>query len=215
MITLDVVQGTTEWANARLGIPTASQFHKIITPTKGEFSKQSTGYAYELIAEQVLGVPLDNATSGFMQRGNAMEKRALAYYGMQRDCDELRPVGFVLRNDRRVGCSPDHFVDGDGLLEIKVPAADTHIAYLLDDQGIGYRAQVQGQIWLCERDWCDTLSWHPEMPAALVRQYRDDMFIDKLAKAVDQFLEMVEYMKEKLVRRGDFPDLAVASLKVS
>jgi hypothetical protein len=120
----------------------------------------------------------------------------------------------VLRDDRRVGCSPDHFVDDKGLLEIKVPAADTHIAYLLDEQGIGYRAQVQGQIWLCEREWCDTLSWHPEMPSALVRQYRDDMFIAALSKAVDQFLELVDDMKAKLIARGDFPDLAVAALKV-
>jgi hypothetical protein len=215
MIIRDVQQGTTEWAMLRVGIPTASNFDKIITPAKLQFSKSSTGYAHELIAEQVLGVPLDNATSGFMERGKTMERRALAFYGMQRDADELKPIGFVLRDDKRVGCSPDHFVDANGLLEIKVPAADTHIAYLLDEQGIGYRCQVQGQLWLCEREWCDTLSWHPEMPAALVRQYRDDMFIAALSKAVEQFLEMMDDMKAKLIARGDFPDLAVADIKVA
>lgn len=215
MIALDLVQGTTEWAMARVGIPTASQFKRIVTEKRLEFSKQSDGYAHELIAEQVLGVPLDNATSGFMERGKDMEKRALAFYGLQRECDSLKPIGFVLRDDRRVGCSPDHFVDANGLLEIKVPAADTHIAYLLDSQGIGYKAQVQGQLWLCEREWCDTLSWHPEMPAALVRQHRDDMFIAALSKAVGQFLEMMDDMKARLIARGDFPDLAVADLRVS
>lgn len=214
MITFDVVQGTTEWAMLRAGIPTASQFKRIITEAKLQFSKQADSYAHELIAEQVLGEPLDNATSGFMDRGKDLEEFALAFYQMQRDCDEMKPIGFVLRDDRRVGCSPDHFVDHNGLLEIKVPAADTHIAYLLDDQGIGYKAQVQGQLWLCEREWCDTLSWHPEMPSALVRQYRDDMFIAALSKAVDQFLSMLDDMKAKLIARGDFPDLAVAELKV-
>jgi hypothetical protein len=213
MITHSCVQGTTEWAMLRVGIPTASAFDKIITPKTLKFSGQADDYAHRLIAEQVLGVPLDNATSGFMDRGKDFEKRALAYYGMQRDVDELKPIGFVTRDDGRVGCSPDHFVDANGLLEIKVPAAHTHIAYLLDEQGIGYRCQVQGQIWLCEREWCDTLSWNPEMPAALVRQYRDDMFIAALSKAVTTFLEMMDDMKAKLIARGDFPDLAVTDLK--
>jgi hypothetical protein len=215
MITLDVVQGTTEWAMARVGIPTASQFEKIITPKTLKFSSQADGYAHRLIAEQALGVPLDNATSGFMDRGKDMERRALAFYGMQRDFDKLTPIGFVMRDDKRVGCSPDHFVDDKGLLEIKIPAAHTHIAYLLDEQGIDYRCQVQGQLWLCEREWCDTLSWHPEMPAALVRQYRDDMFIAALSKAVQTFLEMMDDMKARLIARGDFPALAVPNLKIA
>jgi hypothetical protein len=215
MIKLDVVQGTTEWAMARVGIPTASQFHRIITPKTLKFSEQATGYAHELIAEQVLRVPLDNATSGFMERGKEWEKSAIAHYALQRDVVKMEPIGFVLRDDRRVGCSPDHFVDDDGLLEIKTPNAANHISYLLDDQGIGYRAQVQGQLWICERDWCDTESYNPEMPAALVRQYRDDMFIAALSKAVDQFLGMMDDMKAKLIARGDFPDLAVADIKVA
>jgi hypothetical protein len=215
MILHSVQQGTTEWAMLRVGIATASNFDKIITPKTLKPSSQADGYAHRLIAEQALGYPLDNATSGFMERGKDMEKRALAYYGMQRDTDELKPIGFVSRDDRRVGCSPDHFVDGDGLLEIKVPAAHTHIAYLLDEKGIDYKCQVQGQLWFCERDWCDTLSWHPEMPAALVRQHRDDMFIAALSKAVEQFLELMDDMKARLIARGDFPSLAVPDLKIA
>jgi hypothetical protein len=40
MITHDVTQGSPEWLEARLGIPTASEFDKIITPT----GKPSTQY---------------------------------------------------------------------------------------------------------------------------------------------------------------------------
>jgi hypothetical protein len=89
-----------------------------------------------------------------------------------------------------------------------------HVGYLLDDQGIGYKCQVQGQLWISEREWCDTLSWNPELPAALVRQYRDEKFIAALSDAVDQFLSMMDDMKVQLAARGDFPDLAVAELKV-
>lgn len=214
MIIFDVQQGTTEWAMLRAGVPTASQFQRILTPKTLKLSEQATAYAHELIAEQILGAPLDNATSGFMERGKDWEKSAIAHYALANDVASMKRVGFVLRDDKRVGCSPDHFVDDDGLLEIKVPSAHQHVAYLLDPNGIGYRAQVQGQLWLCERAWCDTLSYNPEMPAALVRQYRDDLFIKALSSAVNQFLEMVDDMKSTLIARGDFPMLSVPDLKV-
>jgi hypothetical protein len=106
-------------------------------------------------------------------------------------------------------------VGTDGLLEIKVPKPKNHIGYLLDEQGIGYRAQVQGQLWIAERAWVDTISYHPDMPIALVRQYRDEAFIAALAKAVDQFLLMLDDMKDKLIRKGltklKVPDLRVVA----
>jgi hypothetical protein len=207
MIILDVVQGTTEWAEARIGIPTASRFDEILTPKTMKVSASAAKYAWELIAEQLLGEAMDQATSGFMLRGSIMEKKALQFYELQKDVD-TKAVGFVLRDDRRVGCSPDRFVGSDGLLEIKVPSAENHIGYLLDDQGIGYRCQVQGQLWLTGRAWCDTLSYHPQLPPALVRQQRDEEFIAKLAAAVDEFLGTVEQMKTKLTAKGLFQPVA-------
>lgn len=214
MIRLDVVQGTSEWQSARLGIPTASCFDKIITPKTMKLSGQSDGYAHQLIAEQILGEPLDNATSGFMQRGTLLEQRAVSWYELQHDLD-TDPVGFVLRDDRRVGCSPDRFVGASGLLEVKCPAADTHVGYLLDDEGIGYRAQVQGQLWICEREWIDTLSYSPRMPNALVRQHRDEEFITKLAAAVEQFLSSIEDFKARLERKGVVFERPVEALRVA
>lgn len=213
MIHIDVVQGTTEWAQQRIGIVTASAADKIITPT-GKPSSQAEKYAWQLLAEQLLGEPLDNATSGFMQRGTILEQRAVDFYELQKDVDTI-PAGFVLRDDRRVGASPDRLIGSDGLLEIKIPKADTHIGYLLDSEGIGYRAQVQTQLWVCERTYCDTLSWHPELPPALVRQHRDEKFIAALAAAVEQFNEMLDEAKEKLQKQfGLFPGWQRRLMKV-
>lgn len=214
MIRFDVVQGTTEWSQLRLGIPTASQFARVLTPKTMKTSGQMADYAHELLAEQVLGVPLDNASSGFMQRGTIMERKAADWYEFERGVD-TDPVGFILRDDRRVGCSPDRFVGNDGMLQIKVPAADTHIAYLLDDEGIGYRCQVQGELWLAERDWIDTLSWHPDMPSALVRQHRDEKFITALAAAVRQLLEYMDECKLKLQKKGLFAGERVPDLRIA
>lgn len=204
MIHLPVAQGSPEWMMARLGIVTASQMDKIVTPT-GKLSGQADKYMNRLIAEQLLGVPQDDASSGFMQRGSTLERHAVSYYELQKEMD-TDAVGFLLRDNGRVGASPDRFVGTDGLLEIKVPMATTHIGYLLDNEGIGYRVQVQGQLWVAEREWSDTLSYHPELPPALVRQHRDEKFIALLAAAVTQFLDAMDEAKASLKKHGLFVD---------
>lgn len=210
---VNVVPGTTEWADARLGIPTASCFDKILTPAKLEFSKSAEKYALELLAEQILQAPMDEATSGFMTRGTEMESKAIRWYETVKDTETV-PVGFILRDDGRTGCTPDSFVGNDGLLEIKCPKADTHLGYLLDEKGIGYALQVQGQLWICEREWNDTLSYNPQMPKALVRQTRDEKVIKAIASALDRFHELLADMKEKLQKHGLFEDFKRAELRV-
>lgn len=214
MIRHDVEQGHAEWMALRLGIPTASCFDKIITPKTMKPSASADKYAWELIAERVLGRPVDDASSGFITRGTILETKAVEFYELERNVDTER-VGFVLRDDRRVGCSPDRFVGSDGGLEIKCPNATNHIGYLLDDEGIGYRAQVQGCLWLCEREWWDTISYNPDMPPALVRITRDEKFIAALEAAVDAFLDRLDGMIYTLTQRGYFPELAATVAKVA
>lgn len=213
MIRVDVAQGSPEWLMARLAKVTASQMDRIITAS-GKPSAQADKYMHQLIAEELLGVPMDNASSGFMERGSILEQRAVAFYEMQKDVN-TEPAGFVLRDDERVGASPDRLVGDDGLLEIKIPSAGVHISYLLDEEGIGYKAQVQAQLWIAERDYCDTLSWHPELPTALVRQGRDEKYIATMKQLVDQFLAAVDESKVKLQKRYDlFEGFLVPDLKV-
>ena len=56
-------QGTPEWWAARCGIPTASQFSKIITPVKGEPSTSWLDYACQLIADIAMGGPPEGVES--------------------------------------------------------------------------------------------------------------------------------------------------------
>lgn len=214
MIRLDVAQGSPEWFAARLGKPTASRFDEIITPAKWQLSKSCTRYAHELIASEILGYDVNMASSGFMARGSELEERAVSYYELHHDL-ETEQVGFILRDDGRVGCSPDRLVGTDGLLEIKCPSAAVHIGYLLNES-IGYTMQVQGQLWLAEREWCDTLSYNPELPSAIVREVRNEHVIHKLSEAVDQFLQHVGDLKAGLVFRGYFRDkLVIPALKIA
>lgn len=204
--------GSVEWRMARLGIPTASRFDEILTPKSLKISQSMAKYAHQLVAEQLLGVPLDDAESGFMQRGTVLEKRALDYYRMVNDV-EVEPAGFFMLDDESAGATPDFLIGADGLGEIKVPAAHTHIGYLLDG-GIDYRCQTQGQLWVAEREWVDTLSWHPELPPALVRVTRDEDFIKALAAAVRQCNDYIAEVKVKLQKHGLFEGFQAPLLKV-
>lgn len=213
MIRFTMDQGSAAWLQIRLGIPTASRFSEILTPKTMKFSQSAEKYAWQLLAEQITGQAVDDATSGFLTRGNAMEQKAILWYEMQKDVD-TEEVGFIMRDDRRSGCSPDRFVGANGILEVKSPKVTNHIGYLLDDEGIDYRCQRQGQLWVAEREWSDGLSFCPGLPNSLVRTYRNEAFIKALDAAVRQFNDMMDEMKVKLQKKGLFPDFMQPDLKV-
>jgi hypothetical protein len=195
---IDVEQGSSDWIKARLGIPTASRFDRILTPT-GQLSKASVNYMYELIAESIIGQPCDPAQSQFMERGNELEQEAVDLYEFQKDISVNR-IGFCLLEDGSAGCSPDGLVGMDGGLEIKCPAAKTHIGYILDERSFyrNYRLQVQGSLYVTERDWWDLLSYNPVLPNPIVRIHRDDDFIEKLAAALREFNDKLAEMRAKV-----------------
>lgn len=215
MIHLTMEQGTQEWLDARMGVVTASAMAKIITPATGKISKQARKYAFQLVYEQAGGIPAEGASNAFMQRGSLMEHQAVAWYEFERGVDTGK-VGFVMRDDRRVGCSPDRLVGANGLLEIKVPSGPVHLQYLSGDESVmeEYRCQCQGQLWVTEREWIDTLSYSPLFQKALRRHTRDETFIGQMAQAVEQFLNMVDEIKVSLQPFGMFADFQVPDLRV-
>lgn len=129
MIILNVQQGTDEWKRARIGVPTASCFDEILTPS-GARSGQQDKYLARLAAEWFFDEPFaDEARTQFMERGTDMEPEAGRWYAFERDCDPVQ-VGLCLTDDGRVGASPDLLVGSDGAAEIKCPGAKTHMLYL-------------------------------------------------------------------------------------
>ena len=200
---LALEQGSPEWIAARIGIPTASQFSRAITKT-GALSASRGKYVCELLAEWILGAALDPYVSEWMERGLDLEESARAWYELQRGCT-VEPGGFHVydRGDGSLaGASPDGLIAKDGLLEIKSPSPGVHVSNLLNmDQ---HRTQVQGQLWVCgkERRWCDVVSYHPDMPSAIVRVPRDDDYIGKLELAVGALQDDLRAAAVKLVRDG-------------
>ena len=145
---IDVTQGTPEWIQARLGIPTASEFHKIVGNSTGELSRSrdkkglsevAKKYAYRLVAETLLGRELEKppGTPWAMEQGKRLEPLAREQYSFTNDV-EVRTVGFVTTDDGRVGCSPDGLIIGArGGLEIKCLLDESHMG--LADRRAGRR----------------------------------------------------------------------------
>ena len=98
----------------RIGIPTASNFDKIVT-MKGEPSKQKQKYLYKLAGEHITGVPEDTYQNAVMSRGTEMETEARNLYEVIKD-EAVQEIGFCVNGE--VGCSPDGLVGEGGLLEI-------------------------------------------------------------------------------------------------
>ncbi len=204
MIELDVEQGTEQWLIARLGIPTASAFDRLLTPKTLKKSTQSEKYMAELCAEWLLGQPLEEGSSIWMERGSELEKKAVGFYELQTDTT-TRTVGFCLLDDRRAGCSPDRLIGNDGGLEIKCPSAKVHTDYLLHGFDAGYILQVQGCMWITGRRWWDLISFNPLLPPRVARFHRNPDTIDTISEAVDDFCERLDMAKKRLMEGGCSP----------
>lgn len=180
----DCEQGSPEWFLCRLGIPTASEFKSIMA--KGEGKTRRT-YLMKLLGERLTGEPMDSYTNGHMERGRVMELEARDMYAFVHDA-EPQKIGFI-RNDE-VGCSPDSLIGESGLLEIKTKLPHLQLeAILADKLPPEHAAQIQGQLWVAEREWCDFVSYWPKLPLFVKRVYRDDEKIKAIEEEVSRFLD--------------------------
>jgi hypothetical protein len=202
-------QGSDEWLAARLGIPTASCFSTVMAKGRdGGASKTRADYMRKLAGEVLTGKPMDSYSNGHMERGKEWEPDARNLYAFMKDV-EPQVVGFI-RNGQK-GCSPDSLVRTEGGLEIKAAAAHIQVERLLSNRlPPEHRAQVQGCIWIAEREWWDFVSYCPGLPLFVTREHRDDEYIAKLAAAVDEFNDELAHMVERVRRLQTEPQLEAA-----
>lgn len=186
-------QGSDEWHSCRLGIPTASEFGTILA--KGQGKTRAT-YMRKLVGERITGEVADSYTNHHMERGHIMEEEARTAYAFLAE-QELIPVGFVRNGD--IGASPDALVGAPGLLEIKTKLPHLQIAVLEANKlPPEHKPQVQGQIMVCEREWCDFVSYWPKLPPFVHRVYRDDDYIKMLRGEIDRFLSELSELEAKI-----------------
>ena len=202
------IQQSEEWFSIRKGRPTASQFKKIITPAKGELSKQASGYIIELIAECFCPTYAAFIGNNWTDRGNELEPEARKAFEDHTGLF-VEQVGFVTQGDNgawkhAVGCSPDGLLKDDSGeyvagLEIKCPSPATHVEYVLN--GVlpdEYKPQVHGSLAVTGLPRWHFWSYYPGMQPLHVIVERD-AYTDKLTAALDKFLIDYGAAREKAI----------------
>jgi hypothetical protein len=189
-------QNSAEWHQCRMGIPTASEFATVLMQgkKKGEPSVTRRKYLLTLIGERLTGNPSGELyTNRHMERGHAMEPEARRLYCFAKDV-EPQQVGFIRNGEK--GASPDSLVGNDGMLEIKTKLPHLQLELLLSKEvPKEHEAQLQGQLWVAEREWVDFVSYWPGLEPFIKRVYRDEIAIKSIELGVEMFLnEMHELM---------------------
>ena len=167
-------------------------------------SKTRESYMYQLAAEILVGEPTTFFKNAAMQWGTDCEPAARAAYELKHDT-EVVECAFIEHNEmpNYIGVSPDGLVGVDGLLEIKCPNTVTHLKYFMaGTMPAEYLAQVQGQLWVSGRDWCDFVSYDPRVRTEAdyfeLRVSRDEEYIKNLEVQCGTFIEELKELLTKL-----------------
>jgi len=196
MIFHDIPQQTPEWFALRSGMPTASEAHRLVTPT-GKASEGLELYAQQLAADLYRGKPAD-AWSGneHTDRGNELEPVAADNYEFMYNA-KLRKVGFITDDNNSYGVSPDRLVGRSGLVEIKCLDDKAHIAALVHytekrkapPERI---AQCQMQLFTTGKKFNDLFYFNKNLPSFKIR-----------ILPIKLYFEMLECQLEDVIERRD------------
>lgn len=195
------IQGSQEWLAERAGKVTASMISNVLMKPETAGYRD---YQAQLVAEILTGKPQgSDYTNAAMQFGTETEPLARSAYEAETGFS-VDEVGLCQHPAiERSGASPDGLVGKDGLVEIKCPKVATHLAYLIADVvPAAYKNQMMWQMACTGRDWCDFVSFRPDLPENLqlfiVRFKRDPARIIELETAVVAFLDSVDKMLSQL-----------------
>jgi hypothetical protein len=191
-----------------MGKPTASRFEEIITPG-GEPSKSWEGYMWEILAEMMVGHPIETKKTSYMVRGTDEEDAAVSAFELLYDLETER-AGFVTNNDQTIGASPDRLAGDKALVQIKVLAPHNHVKLLATGTPEkSYKPQIQGELYVAEREITHLVYYNPEMPLIVVPVERDNGFITKLETALEEFVAKLAARRAMLEEKyGSFPTFA-------
>lgn len=180
----DIQQGGESWHQIRRGKFTASPKHGVPSLFMGKNTQGYNDLIYRVAMERMYGEAPDKKFNNFWtERGTALEPEARQSYEIE-TLTVVDEVGFVEVDDW-LGCSPDGLIGDKGDIQIKCLAYNTHIGYLFkikDDLtdnenllalGKDYYLQVQTELWMMKRKWCDWYAYHPQLPSIRLRALPD------------------------------------------
>lgn len=198
-------QGSSAWLQDRCGCATASQFADIIAVSKstGKPLKAREDYVWRLATDRVYQTPEEQISAKSLQWGTDLEPFARQRYEIQTGA-VIVSSGFVPHPTIQwCGASPDGLIEVDGGIEVKCPKTRrVHMETWLNGMPEEHIPQVQGNIWISDRQWWDFISFDPRAPEDfqlyVQRVYRDDKYILALESHVVEFLGQVQNLADKL-----------------
>lgn len=178
----NINQNSEEWFELRKGKFTASKFKDLF------MSKKTSGYEkaiYQPVYERLTGESPESFKSDYMERGNELEPLAVELYE-QETFNTVDNGGFFTLGDW-IGASPDGLIGDKGILEIKSPAFNTMINYLIKGKLPSiYKWQVHGQLYVTGREWCDFIAYHPKLKPLIIRINKDESMITEIKNKLDE-----------------------------
>ncbi len=198
-------QGSEGWQNDRCGCASASRFIDIIAVSKsnGKPLKARDDYLWTVATDRVYQSPTEPTSAKSMDWGHVLEPYAKEAYEIETG-SIIVPTGFVLHKEIEwCGGSPDGLVRLDGGIEIKCPKdRRIHMQTWRNKMHVDHLPQVQGNIWINDREWFDFISYDPRAPEEfrlyVQRIWRNEMYIKALASHVVEFLDEVKNLVEKI-----------------
>lgn len=194
---VNIRQNTEEWFQLRLGKITSSNFDKIMANEGKAFGPPAIEYAEKVALEIVTGERDESSSfkNGYMERGNDLEPVAKELYEIERFC-EVSNGGFNISDCEKFGDSPDGNVGKNGCIEIKSVIPKTQWKRIKKGGvDMAYKWQIQGHLLLGKKEWCDFVSYCPEMPENkrlhIERVYPDEDMIERLKQRLTLFHEEV------------------------
>lgn len=189
-------QRSDEWYALRCLRMTASNAQCIAACGKGLET-----YILNLCSEFLSSADKELFTNDHIKRGIELEEEAVSVYEFNNGV-EVENVGFVIHN-KHSGCSPDGFVGDNGLIEVKCKSDANHLKQILSGyDGIEstYMWQMQMQMLVCKRAWCDFVCYNPNFDNNLIvhRVFVDKVKQDKLIAGIKKGEEMININLKKL-----------------
>lgn len=172
-------QGTAEWHKARESLLTASDFGAALG-LNAYVSRQKL-WRLKLGLETV-------HENDHIRRGVALEAAAIHAYQVDRGV-LVNEAGLVLHTaEPWIGASCDGLVGSDGLVEVKCPAK------FRDEPPAYHVAQMQGQLEITDRAWCDYVQFC-DGDIRVKRVYRDRAWWELALPKLREFWGYVERME--------------------
>lgn len=192
----DIIQGSDQWHQVRLGILTASEMKHVITAKTLKTADNETArqHVWELAAQRISQYVEPSYIGDDMLRGWEDEIKARAKYE-EHTGQEVEEVGFIT-NDKwgfTIGYSPDGCVVGTkGGIECKSRRQKYQVQTVVEWHRLktvpsDFLIQLQTGLLVAEWDWLDLVSYSGGLHMPIMRVYPDLKTQEAIVQAATVF----------------------------